>query len=302
MNKHYLSIFIVILFSTSTQNLIAQVELSNQIWFDQNYSKAIIAEVDESELYEATFYNHSYLHSFIWSYGFKTPAFVVVSQNSKWRIGNFEGVDPELKSKAFLIQKGEKVKSLWELTTNSDKGEIFDEFYKTTWVGCCGTISNSTLYNLLNGTKILEFTEPVLSFKVFNTSPSVERLIGFKNSFTELKEVYEEEPFYIGTITYSSRSSVISKLAVYNNNNADDPMFPSSIEFVSMKYADKISEEGKIISLFSDNGNSDKNIFSDFEVQITFDQIDEPLIVKVNQDNLSFDSKLNKGYKVKRIK
>ncbi len=170
-------------------------------WTDSSYSKLGI--VKHGDNYDKILRNHSYLHAFRPSPVTKDSLETVLSQVITQVVsGAGELQIPSIKTTAYSFSKGRMGDVLWEMEAPGINGEIFNGFYRVERKECCGLGKLYALYNLTSGQKIISYSNSYLKLEAVDGS--AKRLLGLKSGASSYLEIYEEDPLYIGTLSYSS--------------------------------------------------------------------------------------------------
>ncbi len=260
------------------------------IWEDLSVSKVSVVELQGGNDFETVLENHTFLQGYAWSYGYSYPSTFIVSQNVRWSVGPHEGNEPFLQATCYLLEKGHAGKVLWHLQLEADKGELNDPFYQTTLYGCCGAERDYTLFSLASGRKIMEYTEGSVKVSIPNTK--LERFIGYKCSNTIPTEAYEEyknDSLYMGTLSYASKDSLLSRIVFRGKPNTSIPydmINPDSITFVVENSSDHLHGADEL-DLWSANLINDPMRFNDFAVQIKFSDPSDSIIVPIMRDRFA---------------
>jgi hypothetical protein len=232
---------------------------------------------------------------------------VAISQQVKWieRPGK-EGNDPSLQASCYLIENGRKVRPLWQINQEADEGSIWFHIYKTVWYGCCSARPNTTLYNIMTGTKLLEYSRDELLTIEIPNSPLEVRYIGYKCVETTLHEDYELKGNYFGTITYSSVDSCLEKFVIRMRSQADYEKYgvfgEAHISFIPDATKNKIGPESRLV-LWAANGAKSSNAISGISIQ--FESCDNPPCfyrINLRNDTLDLSSIADSGLVITRIK
>lgn len=294
------------LMSLSTDSSTEYYSEKDAYWKDSSISKAAVFSTSEGNDYETVFHNHTYLRSDIWHYDIGTLGVFVVSQNIKWSIGNHEGNMPYLDATGYLITKKSRSGALWLIQMEADEGKITQDFYHTILFGCCGAISNHTLFNLFTGTKVIEYTEELLSASIPNTRPELERFIGFKSngsSAPESFERYDNDSLYLGTISYASRDSLLSKIVLRKKANQKNVfgIGPSNFSIIPLNQKDKLFDRNKLV-LWSANYHSDPKLFTNFCIKVTYEEITDSVIIPIVGDRIALNTLETNVFTIKILK
>lgn len=279
---------------------------STTLFRDSSYSK--IEFVRNGDILDKHITTQKYLWNVVYDkYGPISEREVVVSQKIEWLVNQGkEGNDPTLQAKCYLIENGNRSKLLWEINQEADEGCIWQDFYKTVWYGCCSARPNTTLYNIISGTKILEYTRDELLTIEIPNSPLGVRYIGYKCMETALHEDYELNGNYFGTLTYSSEDSCLEKYVIRMRSKSDydkySPFGEAHISFMPDTTKNRIGPDSRLVLWAANRAQSPAAISG---ITIKFEScFDTPCSYRIDlrNDALDFSSISDSNLEITRIK
>jgi hypothetical protein len=263
----------------SSQTDSAPSRIQGQItWQDSSYSKVSTVLLPDGDQFETLTENQTFLHGYTWKYGYSDPSAFVISQNIRWSIGPHEGNGPYLKAKCYFVQNDRSAVELWSMGLEADEGKLNEPFYQTIWYGCCGADNNNTLFNLVTGNKIMEYTENLLKVNIPNSGhPQLERYIGFKCNNTVPTEPYQE---------YKS-DSLYAKIVLRGKPNfghSFDMVIPK-LTFSVQDSTDQIRGQDEL-ELWSANSQNNIERFDHFGLRLTFYDLPDTVIIPISKDKI----------------
>lgn len=137
---------------------------------------------------------------------------VIVAQQTKRILDErHEGEHQQLSAECYMIGADNKVHKIWTLREEAGQGYLHD-FYETVQKGCCSLQDNHRLFSIGAGKLVMEHTSELLHTGIKNSGN--ERFIGYKSAETYNTSEYEKEKLYVGTVTYASADSAISRIII----------------------------------------------------------------------------------------
>jgi len=269
------------------------------IWSDSGRSRADFYLSNNYGL--AVVNEQKYLHGAIYEYKGE-KVWVIISQQTQLNYDDMaEGLNPTLKSTCYLFDIEKHFKKAWSISENADEGRI-GKFYEVIQAGCCSSQDNSKYYSLRTGNLVLECTSDLLEVEPVNSCMNMHRFIGYKSAETFSTFPYEHDSLYVGTITYASKDSMISKIILKAvSDSAYEKYFGlGDISFTSISKPNRINGRNHL-DLWKASNSLDPKDLTDFSVKVVFYDNDS-IVVPIKNDSLQFENTKGRFYKFVRIK
>jgi len=271
------------------------------IWSDTGKSSANFYLTNGYGL--AVINEQKYLHTSVWECKGQRN-WVIVSQKIQLNYDDMaEGLNPTLKATCFLFDSEKHVKKSWSISVSADEGKL-GKFYEAIQFGCCTSQDNSKFYSIKKGNLVLECTSELLEVEPPNSCMSMHRFIGYKSAETFSTFQYEQDSLYVGTITYASKDSMISKIIIKAiSDSAYEKHFGlgyGDISFTSVKLPNKINGKNHLDLWKADKSQNSIDL-TDFSVKVVFFDNDS-IIVPIRNDSLQITNTEGTFFKFQRIK
>jgi hypothetical protein len=177
-------------------------------------------------------------------------------------------------------------KKIWSIHTEGDKGEVYDNFYKVTRYGCCGSLDTQIWFSLIDGKKVFTSNIDPVQVAVPNSSAGLARYFAWHSneasiSPTEVQTVKDLK----GVLQYGSERQVSRRLLVRSSID----LYLSKI---AIRYQGKLHDDAREfvtgIMLWGVDGKNDKSALSDFSVILTWnDNIEAEIPVENDELQVS---------------
>lgn len=214
--------------------------------------------------------NHQYLYTKCLKYKSDKFSHLVVSQQAVWRRGDWEGNDPFIEATGFIIEPGGREKKLWTISEKAEEGFLSCDFYKTVWYGCCTLGQNNRLYHLKTGKLVNEYNRDLLTIEIPNTP--IKRYIGYKPVETIHHYPWENDNTHIGTLTYSSPSQILHRVAIRGRGAGYEDEFGlgfAELSLIPGKNEQKLHGNHSIDLPFAASKN-DPELITAFKIKLEF--------------------------------
>lgn len=246
----------------------------------------------------ATLVNHQYLINSPHRCVTEKPEHIVVSQQSTWKIGPWEGNNPNLLATAYRVSHDGSATRLWHIKESADEGRLTCDYYETTWYGCCSAQPNHRLYNPKTGKLLMEYGERLITVEVPN-SP-LKRFIGYKPSETIRNNDWEQHKLHIGTLTYASPDDILHRIAIRGTGKVVSDKFEMGIAKILIRRSlPKQEMAGDTLSLWDVDGSRDPKQLGGFSVILKY--AGSTIELPVREDDLALPSDRHADYELIRI-
>jgi hypothetical protein len=263
-------------------------------------------------------YNSIYPTITNFNYFYNNSKQILISQKITHRqIGasNFPHGWGLIQTKAFLINNGIVSKFLWELKTRGVKGIINNyNFYKTSYLGCCGALNLYKLFNLKTGKLLLKYSGEILNISIPSSkcpqNDCRKRIIGYLG-----EGVIGEEPIrnILGTITYTSPKRALDKIIIIIKPNKKNRKYigirnpkiffgPKTLSNIkAIHYNDSIPlQKRKDIILWHLNEIKNPTMIKGFDIKFDLGIEIGTLIIPIEGDKFSIKKIKNKYITLER--
>lgn len=228
---------------------------------------------------------------------------VVIAQEIKSEIDdNAEGIKSQLNAVGYVIKKNKSVEKAWTVNDEAYEGRLVqgNAIYQTIQKGCCSIADKYKWYNINTGALILEHTSCILAADVNNIES--ERFIGYKAAETFNTFDYEKEKFYVGTVTYASKDSTISKIIIKAASESD--MFKYyGLGFARISFCNQDSSYqlygAENLSLRNTKITDGKPIIGGYSIKLNF--IDKDVILPIKNDDIDISSVTDNTITLRKI-
>ena len=243
----------------------------------------------------ATLSNHSFLYANCEGLRHGDSGRYVVSQNTLWRVGPWEGKDPSVNATAFLIHKDGKREKIWNISEQADEGHLSCAYYHTVSYGCCGAGDNHRLYNPKTGRLIMEYSNQLLEIEI--PGSPLGRYIGYKPSETIFRHDWEKGTRHIGTLTYSSPYKILQRIdfRMIGDNSGKFGFGHADISILPGGKDQKLKND--TLELWKAKGSTNPKDFTGFSIKIDF-IVGYTIIVPIKDDRPYFEKAGSQIYEV----
>jgi hypothetical protein len=147
----------------------------------------------------------------------------------------------QLHTTAYSLDSSTMGRKIWEIRNGAQFGEVYPiGLYHIMRKGCCDLLDLNYLYNVQTGNLLLEYTGKCLYLKC----NGVERMCGFRSRDTYGSYDFEKNNFYLGLVIFSSMDSIMSKVAIFEEDTGQVERNGSQV-VLSSKCKSASGDQGK---------------------------------------------------------
>jgi hypothetical protein len=159
-------------------------------------------------------------------------------------------------------------KKVWTIRAEGDTGQVYDNFYKVTRNGCCGSLSTQIWFSLIDGKKVFTSNTDPVQIVVPNSPTGLARYFAWHSNEASIPPAECQTIKDLkGILQYGSERQVLGRVLVRSRVDI-------YLSKIAIRYQGKLHEDISVLTsglmLWGADGKKERSALSDFSIVLTW--------------------------------